>query len=216
MILLLYILIIVLVAYLLGSINFGVLVSQWRHHDDVRKYGSGNAGATNTLRIYGKLSAALVLLGDLLKGTVAVIGARLLAQAVHSDISLYFDEIAAVAVIIGHLFPIFFKFKGGKGVSTTAGVVLAISPITFLLLISLFVIMVILTKYVSLSSVTAASLIAPTCAIIQAISGNGFDIPQIILGVVIALLVAFAHRENIKRLINHTENKISFKKKENK
>ncbi len=212
----LYIAIIVLVAYLLGSVNFGVLVSRLRHHDDVRKYGSGNAGATNTLRTYGKMSAALVLLGDLLKGTVAVIGARFLAEAVQSDLSCYFDEIAGLTVILGHLFPIFFKFKGGKGVSTTAGVVLAFEPIAFILLISLFVILVILTKYVSLSSVTAASLIAPTCAVIQAIKGDGFDIPQIILGVVIALLVAFAHRENIKRLINHTENKISFKKKENK
>ncbi|MBQ3004317.1 MAG: glycerol-3-phosphate 1-O-acyltransferase PlsY [Clostridia bacterium] len=208
----LYVLIIVLVAYLLGSINFGVLISRLRHHDDVRNYGSGNAGATNTLRIYGKVSAILVLLGDLLKGTIAVIGARVLAEAVSTPLAEYFDEIAGVAVILGHLFPIFFKFKGGKGVSTTAGVVVAVSPIAFILLISLFIVMVALTKYVSLSSVTAASLIAPTCAVIQAIAGKGFDIPQIILGVIIALLVAFAHRQNIKRLINHTESKISFNK----
>ena len=212
----LYISIIVLVAYLLGSVNFGVLVSQWRHHDDVRKYGSGNAGATNTLRTYGKLSAALVLLGDLLKGTVSVVGAHYLAKAVENDFSMYFEAIAGLAVILGHLFPVFFKFKGGKGVSTTAGVVLAIEPLAFVILISLFVVLVILTKYVSLSSITAASLIAPTCAGLQTLGDDGFDIPSIILGVIIALLVAFAHRANIKRLINHTESKISFKKKENK
>ena len=156
-----------MIPYLLGSLNFGVIISRKAYRDDVRTHGSGNAGTTNMLRTYGKGAAALTLLGDMLKAVVAVaFGYFIFTYRSVIDIdntpTLVTDKIgAAVAglfVMLGHMFPCYFRFKGGKGVATLAMVVLMINPIVFAILMLIFVIIVACTKYVSLGSVMGALL----------------------------------------------------------
>lgn len=200
------------VAYLIGSINFGIVVSKSRHKKDVRDYGSGNAGATNTLRTFGKTSALLVMLGDMLKGALVIWIAKYALNGF--ALSQYFVYVAGIAVLLGHIFPVFFGFRGGKGVSTTAGIMLAFSPITFLILLSVFIIVLSISKYVSLSSITAVILYAPVNALIYYLKNKSLDSMQIIFPIIIAVIVVFLHRQNIGRLIHHSESKISFKKKD--
>ena len=183
--------------YLLGSLNFAIIFSKLFFHDDIRKYGSGNAGMTNMLRTYGKLPALATLLCDMLKGAAAVIIGRVL----FGD---WGSAIAGLFVVLGHMFPCFYKFKGGKGVATTAMVVLATNPIVFAILIVLFLIIVIGTKFVSLGSVM--------CVMIYPYLLSRFEVgPNVLSGIIIAALVIFMHRSNIKRLMSGTESKISLK-----
>lgn len=198
------------VAYLIGSINFGIVVSKSRHKKDVRDYGSGNAGATNTLRTFGKTSALLVMLGDMLKGALVIWVAKYALTGF--ALSQYFVYVAGVAVLLGHIFPVFFGFRGGKGVSTTAGIMLAFSPVTFLILLSVFIIVLCISKYVSLSSITAVILYAPVNALIYYLSHKTVNSMEIIFPLIVAVIVVFLHRQNIGRLIHHNESKISFKK----
>lgn len=185
------------IPYLLGSLNFAIIFSRLFFHDDIRKYGSGNAGMTNMLRTYGKLPALATLLCDMLKGAVAVIIGRLL----FGD---WGSAIAGLFVVLGHMFPCFYKFKGGKGVATTAMVVLATNPLVFAILMLLFLIIVIGTKFVSLGSVM--------CVMIYPYLLSRFEVgPNVLSGIIIAALVIFMHRSNIKRLMAGTESKISLK-----
>lgn len=187
------------IPYLLGSLNFAIIFSRLFFHDDIRKYGSGNAGMTNMLRTYGKLPALATLLCDMLKGAAAVIVGRLL----FAD---WGSAIAGLFVVLGHMFPCFYKFKGGKGVATTAMVVLAINPLVFAILITIFLIIVIGTKFVSLGSVM--------CVMIYPYLLSKFEVgPNVLSGIIIAALVIFMHRSNIKRLLAGTESKISLKSK---
>ena len=197
-------------AYLIGSVNFGIIVSKIRHKKDVRDYGSGNAGATNTLRTFGKTSALIVMLGDMLKGA-AVIWISKYALTGFA-LSQYFVYVAGVAVLLGHIFPVFFGFRGGKGVSTTAGIMLAFSPVTFLILLAVFIIVLCISKYVSLSSITAVILYAPVNALIYYLMNKTVNCMEIIFPIIVAVIVVFLHRQNIVRLIHHNESKISFKK----
>lgn len=208
-----------MIPYLLGSLNFGVIISRKAYRDDVRTHGSGNAGTTNMLRTYGKGAAALTLLGDMLKAVVAVaFGYFIFTYRSVIDIdntpTLVTDKIgAAVAglfVMLGHMFPCYFRFKGGKGVATLAMVVLMINPIVFAILMLIFVIIVACTKYVSLGSVMGA-LLYPV--ILYAFEGKRGSGTACALAVVMGLLVVFMHRENIKRLREGKESKLSFKKK---
>ena len=207
----------IVIPYLLGSVNFGVIISNKEYHDDVRIHGSGNAGATNMLRTYGIKAAVLTMLGDMLKAVLAVgLGYFLVgAHAIHPETSkiIPVDEfgaaIAGLFVMLGHMFPIFFKFKGGKGVATSAMVILMISPITCLFCFVIFVIIVVGTKYVSLGSVMGLILYP---IILTAFSG-GQNPSACMAAVFMALAVVFMHRENIKRLWNGTERKISLGKK---
>jgi glycerol-3-phosphate acyltransferase PlsY len=183
--------------YLLGSLNFAIIISKIFSRDDIRKYGSGNAGMTNMLRTYGKLPAAATLILDMSKGAVSV----LLGSLIFADIG---SAIAGLFVVLGHMFPCFYKFKGGKGVATTAMVVLATNPIVFAILILLFLIIVIGTKFVSLGSVM--------CVMIYPYLLSRFEVgPNVLSGIIIAALVIFMHRSNIKRLMSGTESKISLK-----
>ena len=185
------------IPYILGSLNFAIIFSKLFFHDDIRKYGSGNAGMTNMLRTYGKLPALATLLCDMLKGAVAVILGRLL----FGD---WGSAVAGLFVVLGHMFPCFYKFKGGKGVATTAMVVLATNPIVFAILITIFLIIVIGTKFVSLGSVM--------CVMIYPYLLSRFEVgPNVLSGIIIAALVIFMHRSNIKRLLSGTESKISLK-----
>ena len=191
-----------LAGYLLGSLNFGVIISKVFYHDDIRKHGSGGAGATNMQRTYGNFPAAVTFLGDGLKAAAAVlIGALLLGHN-----SVYAGSyIGGMASIIGHCFPVYYKFKGGKGVASTFFMVLCTSPLTGLICFAIFIIIVAGTKFISLGSVMAV-LIYPL--ILNRITGPGL---HNLIAIFIALLIVYLHRANIKRLLNGGENKINLK-----
>lgn len=193
----------IVVPYLLGSVNFALVISKVFFKDDIRNHGSGNAGMTNMLRTYGKAAAAGTLICDLLKAVIAV----WFGQFVFGYIGAY---IAGLFSVLGHIFPVFFKFKGGKGVATTAAMVLAINPLAFLILFSLFVIIVATTKYVSLGSVVCM-FVYPVLT--YYLGGQGFPT---LFSFAVAAIVIFMHRSNIKRLMSGTENKISLSKKDKK
>ena len=192
------------VPYLLGSLNFAIIISKTRYGADIRTFGSGNAGATNMMRTFGKSAAGLTFLGDALKAFVSgLVGYALLGQ--------YGAYIAGLFCILGHMFPIYYKFKGGKGVVTAAISILMCNPIVFVILFVLFVIIVACTKYISLGSVMCM-LLYPV--ILDRIEKwfNGATGAYVIIAMLIAALVIFMHRENIKRLWQGKENKFSFKK----
>lgn len=202
--------IVAIVAYLIGSISFSVVFSKKMAGFDVREKGSGNAGSTNVLRTVGKKAAALTLLCDILKGIVAVLIAVLLGNIVKDVDKALLVQIAAIAVVIGHTFPIFFGFKGGKGVATSLGILLLINwQIGLICLVFALVIMA-LTRMVSVGSVLAAILFPVLTLFISQnyiVSGNYF-----VFSIIMALIVAFNHRTNISRMLSGTENKLSFKK----
>lgn len=207
-----YYIIIAIISYLIGSISFGVLISKKIAGIDVREKGSKAAGSTNVLRTVGKKAAVLTLICDILKGVVTVLIAVLLGFIVKELDSALLVQIAAIAVVVGHTFPIFFGFKGGKGVATSLGVLLLINwQIGLICLVFALVIMA-LTRMVSAGSVLAAILFPVLTLFIGQqyfiVGGNYF-----VFSVIMALIVAFNHRTNISRILSGTENKLSFKKK---
>ena len=208
-----------ILAYAIGSVNFSVIISKKMAGFDVREKGSGNAGSTNVLRTVGKKAAAITLVCDILKGVVSVLIALLVGKiAGDSANSAIVVEIAALAVVIGHTFPIFFGFRGGKGVATSLGVILIVNWKIGLICLVFALALMALTRMVSLGSISAAVLFAVLTIFIRDsyIGGIDFDFSFIIFGILLAALVIFNHRSNLKRIINGTENKLSFKKKENK
>lgn len=203
-----------LLCYLLGSINMAVLLSRLWYHDDVRNYGSGNAGTTNMLRTYGWKAAGATFAGDVLKGTAAVWLTRvLLTVGGAENLVPHLVYLAAVVVILGHMYPIFFRFQGGKGVATGIGAAAAIHPLLFLGLCGIGFPLVFLTGYVSLASLIGASAFPILVWAEQLLFGGGkLDTTELLLAVVLALLIIYNHRTNISRLLSHTENKVKFKK----
>jgi len=204
--------IVILVAYLLGSISSSVIISKKMAGFDVREKGSGNAGATNMLRSVGKKGAILTLICDCLKGILAVLFAVIVGKFAQNSDKALLVQLAGVAVVIGHTFPIFFEFKGGKGVATSLGVLLVTNwQIGLICLVFALVIMA-LSKMVSMGSVGAAILFPVLTLFIKShyivTEGSGYLVYSIIL----AVIVAFNHRSNIKRILNGTESKLSFKK----
>ena len=204
--------------YLLGSINTAVIVSRWLYHDDIRNHGSGNAGMTNMLRTFGKKAAVLTLLGDVLKTVLAVlIGGFFMGFQYARSFSLGFGGyLAALFCILGHVFPIYYRFKGGKGVLCTATAVAILSPVAFAILLLVFAIIVGFTKYVSLGSIMCA-LMYPLFLFksLQVATGGGTPLGHMMLiSFAIAGFVVWCHRTNLSRLLAGEENKISFKKKE--
>lgn len=189
-----------LIAYILGSINTSIIVSKLFGYGDIRKQGSGNAGATNTLRVLGKKAAVLVMIGDGLKGFLAVIVARWFSQLFsEGEISSY---VAAVCVMLGHVFPVFFGFKGGKGIMTSIAVVFTLSPVIGAILVVLFVIVVALFNYISL-----ASVISSVCYPILVLVFFWGDIPFFVSALIMAAIAIIKHRSNIVRLLNGNESK---------
>ena len=197
-------LIIIVSAYLLGSINFAIIISGKKYKQDIREFGSKNAGMTNMMRTYGKKAAGYTLLGDALKAVVAC----LIGYALLGHLGSY---IAGLFCIVGHIFPAFYGFKGGKGVVTTAISILMCDPFIFLILITIFVIIVLFTRYISLGSVICVMLYP---IILDRITNffSGSSTPYAIFAVIIAVLVVVKHWANIKRLMSGTESKFSFKK----
>ena len=201
------------IGYYLGSINFGIILSKVKYKDDVRTHGSGNAGATNMLRTYGKGAAALTYLGDFLKAAISV----LLGIIIGGEA---FGYIAGFMCMLGHAFPIFYGFKGGKGVACASAVILFLEPVVFLICMFIFVVTVATTKYVSLGSVLALAMFPVIASSMYKIlhfpgvSGEVFPpFMATVMSIAMAVLVVYLHRKNMKRVMNKTENKISFKKK---
>lgn len=188
--------IVIIISYLLGSIPFAYIMTRLLKGIDIREVGSGNVGSTNALRTAGKTVAVTALTGDLLKGFVAV------------WLGMHYggDELAAscaLAVVAGHCWPVFLSFKGGKGIATTAGVLLYLMPEIFIILVLIFILIVILSRYVSLGSITVAVMFP----LLTFIFNDSASIS--IMSFILMLMVVYRHRKNIKHLLDGTERKIS-------
>ena len=191
-------------AYLLGSIPFGYLLVRLVRKEDIRQVGSGNIGATNVLRSGAKGLGIATLLLDLLKGYVAVLLAQHLAPA-NYDLAVA----AAVAAVLGHVFPVWLRFRGGKGVATALGVFLALVPFAALIALGVFVVIVLLTRYVSLASILAAAVMP-----IAGLALVPLRSPVVIAGFVfLSVLIIVKHHANIRRLLAGTENRFGGSKK---
>jgi glycerol-3-phosphate acyltransferase PlsY len=213
-----------LAGYLLGSVNSAIVVSKVFYKDDIRRHGSGNAGLTNILRTYGLKAAGFTLLGDVLKTVLSIfIGAFLGGFCYVGGISIgkvWCDMpmayIAGFFSIIGHILPIYYGFKGGKGVLCTAAMALVLSPIDFAVLLLLFVIIVAITKMVSLGSITAGFfypiVIAGHTRLVLGVD-NALDGMISLITILIAIIIIYCHRQNIVRISKGTERKLSFGKK---
>ena len=201
-----------IIAYCIGSISFSVIISKKMAGFDVREKGSGNAGATNMLRSVGVKGAVLTLVGDCLKGVIAILVAVIVGKIAKNADKALLVQLAGIAVVLGHTFPIFFNFKGGKGVATALGVVLVTNWQIGLICLVFALVLMALSRMVSLGSVGACVLFPVLVLFIKSnyivTEGSSYLIYSIIL----AVIVAFNHRSNIKRLLTGTENKISFKK----
>ena len=198
-----------LVGYLLGTLNFAIIISKRKYKDDIRSYGSGNAGMTNMMRTYGKKTGALTFVLDLLKAVLAaVIGWFLLGEA-----GGYF---AGLCCVLGHAFPVWYGFKGGKGVAVMTGVVFTLEPLLGLVLLVIFVLVVVFTRYISLGSIMAVLAYPVLLNNFYRSLHNGnspFYFVVMSCAMISTVLVLFLHRSNMRRILDHTENKFSFKSK---
>ena len=206
-----------LAAYCLGSLNFAVIISKLKHHDDIRKYGSGNAGMTNMLRTYGKTDAVLTFLGDALKTAVSIVIGMLLVGAVNGG-----NYVAGFFAVLGHVYPCYYRFKGGKGVVASAITILMLDWQIFLILLALFVIIVAVWRYISLGSVVCAMLYP---LLVYAKQQVGLEVAMqeqmpvfysavsILFAFIIALFIVILHKPNIERLMTGKESKLGSKSK---
>jgi len=213
-------------SYLLGSCNSSIIVVKLLKHEDIREHGSKNAGLTNTLRCYGKTAALITLIGDLAKGVIASIIAvylvfpMLLGES-YSD-SRFIDSyavgyISGFFAILGHIFPLYYGFKGGKGVLVASSILLVIDPVSFCIVIPFFAVVVAVTKYVSVGSIAAACFYPILTFLVHYFHYDlslGLSLLHTGLTVLTSILLIYMHHENIKRLKNGTENKFGAKKKD--
>ena len=197
------VLISIVAGYLLGSINLSIILSSKYYKDDIRRHGSGNAGMTNVMRTYGKKMAVITFAGDFLKAVIASLIGRLL-------LGYYGAMIAGFFCFVGHIFPCYYRFKGGKGVVTACAMIVMTDPRVALCLLLLFVIIVALTKYISAGSVICM-LIYPV--LLHNFHSGYMGFPTLI-AFAMGLLCAFAHRENLKRIFKGEENRFTFKVKD--
>lgn len=190
---------VMVIAYMLGNISPAYILGRKYKNLDIRKHGSGNAGTTNALRILGKKSAAIVFLVDMGKGLVAVQAGNLLAG--------YQGALtAAVFVVIGHVFPVFLRFKGGKGIATTIGALISLFPMVTIIATLFGVGIILRTRIVSLGSLIGIALLP------LVLLGAGQDRQGVITAAILSALVIFTHRENIKRLMNKNERRLGEKR----
>lgn len=203
----LFIVISAVFSYLVGSINSAVIISKVFYGKDIRNSGSGNAGATNTLRVFGKKAGIAVFLFDFLKGIFAVMFARIFVSFLGADYLCL--PVAGFFAQLGHVFPLFFGFKGGKGVATAAGSAMAISPLTASVLLAVFAVTVIATKTVSLASGICAAVYP---LLMYFLSAENKTVLFIYAACCSALII-IKHFENFTRLLDGKESKISFRKR---
>ncbi|MFT5465192.1 MAG: glycerol-3-phosphate acyltransferase PlsY [Verrucomicrobiales bacterium] len=202
----------ILIGYLVGSIPFGLIVGRM-NGIDIRQHGSGNIGATNVLRVLGKPIGYTVLTLDIVKGLLPVLLARIFASDAGAIPNLI-PVLTCIATILGHTFPIWLKFKGGKGISTSAGAILPLDPITCLIAVALWIGCYFATRIVSIGSLAAAISLPTTHTIQRLIDGKWSEqMPVLILMIVIWILATWRHRSNIRGLINGTEHRFEKKKK---
>ena len=207
--------IVAVIAYLIGSINFSIILSKKMAGFDIREKGSGNAGTTNMLRSVGKKAAVITLICDILKGVVSILIAVLAGKIIKNLDNALLVQLAGIFVIIGHTFPVFFKFKGGKGIATAVGVLLMINWQIGLICLIFALVLMALTKMVSVGSIAAAILFPILVAFIDQnyiVPTSNSNWSYLIVCIIVALLVIFNHRANVQRILNGTENRLSFKK----
>jgi glycerol-3-phosphate acyltransferase PlsY len=210
------VIIVLLISYLIGSFPTAIIAGKLIKNMDIREHGSGNAGATNVLRVLGWKAALIVLLIDMLKGFAAVYWiVNIIPGEQDIDTRAVYQILAGFAAIAGHIWTVFAGFKGGKGVGTAAGVFLGLQPLPVVICLIVFIAIVYLTRYVSLGSMTAACLLAIILLVEKFILDIPVPIPHVVIAIILAILILLMHRENIERLVHGKENKISFKKGEN-
>lgn len=190
----------IILAYLLGSIPFALIVGKVGFNIDIREHGSGNLGATNAFRVLGVKAGIIVTLADILKGTLATVLPLIAAYFYDVDVSRL---IIGLFAVLGHTYPIFANFKGGKAVATSGGLILGLNPLLFLVMLLTFFITLYLSKYVSLASMITGVVSTIIAFIIK-------DYLLFLLILVLTLFVIYRHKDNIKRIINKTEPKITW------
>lgn len=206
-------LLLIILAYLIGSIPTSLIVSRSQFNIDIRDYGSGNAGATNTFRVLGSKWGTFVMIMDMLKGLIAVKLALLLPYYIDNEFERTNFQIGlGLAAVLGHIFPIWAEFRGGKGVATLFGLIIAISPWTALSCIGVFLLVLYVTRFVSLSSILA-SLAFPVFILVVF---NVDNIAYRIFAIAVALLVIMTHQKNIGRLLSGSESKVPIFKNRDK
>jgi glycerol-3-phosphate acyltransferase PlsY len=188
----------VFISYIVGSIPMGIILASFAGGEDIRKKGSGNIGATNVYRVHGKRLGALTLAADALKGALPALAAVLFG------LDAVWICLVGLAAFLGHLFPVFLQFKGGKGVATALGVFIVLSPLALIISIVIFAIIVYKYRYVSLASLTAAAAVP----LLVGLTGSSDNKVYIIFSLIIVSLIFYRHKENIKRLLNNEELKI--------
>jgi glycerol-3-phosphate acyltransferase PlsY len=201
----------ILLAYLLGSIPTAVIVSKTFFRMDIREHGSGNAGATNVVRVLGWKAGIPVMLVDVAKGWLAVwLGSRLFGGSLQADNLEYFRIVMAVAAVLGHVYPVFAGFRGGKGIATLLGVGIALYPVSVWVAFGIFLVLLFTTGYVSVSSmITALSF-----SLVDIFIFHQQNIALLVLSILIGLFVLYTHRKNIRRLMKGEEPRFLYKKKE--
>lgn len=200
----------ILVAYLLGSVPSSVWIGRSFYGIDLRTQGSGNAGATNTIRVLGTRAGIVVLLIDVFKGWLAVyLAVNFVPVNFTPTQTNIYQIVAGLAAVFGHVYPVFVGFRGGKGIATFVGVGITLFPWSVLVVFGIFVIMLISTKYVSVASMTGA-ICFPFIVIFIF---NPHSLPLVLLAIFVGIFIPFTHRKNIQRLLNGTESKFTFKKK---
>lgn len=204
------------IGYVCGLVQTGYFYGKV-HGTDLRKHGSGNSGATNTLRVMGKKAGATVLAGDLLKCVLACVLARLLFGAKEPEMELLYVIYAGFGVVLGHDYPVYLKFKGGKGIASTAGLIISLLDWrVFLICLIVFASTIFITRYVSLGSMLGATTFFLAWTVVTMTGGNNLAdsarLESCVVVLIIALLAIIRHRTNIKRLLSGTENKLGAKK----
>ncbi len=204
--------------YLLGSINSAIIISKRRYGRDIRSFGSGNAGTTNMLRVFGKQAALLTLLGDIAKSALAVLWGAWVFGGYAGTVTGDGSEgayLAGLFCVFGHISPIYYRFKGGKGVLAAATMILLLDPLVFAFVLAVFALVVLVSRYVSMGSVAAAFLYPAITYAVHAYFHHGLPPAIFKLGftVVVALIIIYMHRSNLQRVFNGTESKLTFKKK---
>lgn len=207
--------IILLLSYLVGSIPSSLWVGKFIYGIDLRQYGSGNAGATNAFRVLGWPAGVTSTVIDLGKGLLAAgVIATIRVDGLPSGLEFWHIEtvvrlLAGVAAVVGHMFPVWAKFKGGKGVNTSAGVLFALTPITMFMTLGVFAVVLLSSRYVSLASITAALSFPSIIAIRKYVFGiDALEPSLLVVGIVLALAIVAAHHTNIRRLLSGTENRV--------
>lgn len=210
-----------IIPYMLCGVNTAIIVTKIKSGKDIRELGSGNAGLTNTLRTQGKLAALFVLIGDILKGVLSIIIVHLIFRYIlgidtysHESGWCWVNYLSGVFAVLGHVFPLYYGFKGGKGILVTFAAMLAINWLAGVIPFVFFVIIVAISRYVSLGSIIAAAVYPFTVLTLSLLQNDSSAWICFALSGMIGIMLIFMHRENIKRLANHTEKKLGQKSSE--